>query len=138
MLKVFYIIFFLLTTSSYAGEWPNRTCTFPLQMLNLTEKEVFISFKTDIGLVYFDEPLEDHTLLPAGRYSYLYGVNFAPRDPQYRFKMIFEGEKQCEFTVGYFRFPEQPRVTLNGSGCDRAGYRIELNSNYETLVLFVA
>lgn len=88
-------------------------------------------------MVYFDETLEDNTLLPAGRYSYLFGVNFAPRDPQSRFKIIFEGDKQCVFTIGYFKFPSMPAVTIAGNGCEGSGYRIERCGGYDTLVLYI-
>lgn len=110
---------------------------FPLQMQNQTSKDVRISFRNDIGIVYFDIPLEDNTLLPAGQYSYTYGVNYAPRDPNATFKIIFNGEKECIFIVGYFKPPEEPKVRFSGEGCNGAGYRVDPRSGYSPLVLFV-
>ena len=113
------------------------TSEFPLQMLNLTNKDVTITLEKDIGNVYFDEPLEEDTLLPAGHYSHTYGVIFAPRDSNSRFKLIFKGEQYCVFTVSYFKFPEPPPVLITGENCYQAGYRVERSGNYDILVLYV-
>ena len=138
MLKLKKIIFISLFSiqTTFAGE--PITSLFPLQMLNLKNQDVTITLEQDVGFVFFDEILEDDTLLPAGYYSHTYGVNFAPRDKSFRFKMIFKGEETCVFTVGYFKFPEPPPVTIAETGCDGAGFRVERSGNYDFLVLYVS
>lgn len=115
----------------------NATDLFPLQMLNLTDQDLRISFQEDIGHVFLDCELEDNTLLPKGAYSHTYGVNFAPRDPSYQFKIIFSGEQDCVFTVGYYKPPGEPKVSVSGSGCRQAGYRVEHHTGSDPLVLFM-
>lgn len=135
--KPFIVISLFLLNITSSAVAVSTTNLFPLQMLNKSSNDVFISFKKDIGNVFFDVPLEDNTLLLAGQYSYTYGVNFAPRDPKSQFHIIFKNDKECVFTVSYFKQPEEPRVSWAGANCTGAGYRTEPHSGYSTLVLYV-
>lgn len=136
MLKKMLLPLLLLSTLN-ATHAAILTSQFPLEMENHTTQDTWLTFKEDIGHVYFDEPMEDHTLLAAGRTSTAYGVIFAPRNPEAKFKIHFENQETCTFTVGFFTPPEPPKVTFSGDGCKTAGYRVEKRVGYSPLILFI-
>lgn len=133
--KIFLLSFISLwiTTSTHAASLnPHH---FKIQMLNGSNKNVTLSFREGIGHVELDPVLPDGYLLKPTESSPHYGVNIVPLDPSSTFNIIFKGEKECQFTVGFYA-PGRPRITMEGLGCLGGGARLtEMGS---TLLMYIS
>lgn len=104
-------------------------------MQNRSYTDATISFSQNIGNVYLDPTLSDHTPLPANSTSHKYGVVINPLLPEDTFDIIFTGKHDCTFTVGFYA-PANPKITMEGPGCSGGGYQII--DNGMTLQLFIS
>lgn len=125
------LVITLLSTLAYADPAPH----FLILMQNLSQKDVTLRFQPGIGNVYLQPTLPDQTPLPAGQMSSKYGVYIDPLTPFDTFSIVFTGQKDCSFTIGFYA-PADPTVSISGPGCDGGGYQIVDNGG--TLLLFVS
>jgi hypothetical protein len=119
----------LLTLNTAAIAAPH----FFMQMENRGDKDATISFRHGTGEISLDPVLPDNTTLPAHSASNKYGV-IVDFKPDSTFVIAFKGKEECTFTAG-FGSPGFPKVTIEGRGCDGAGFG--LNHDNKTLVFYV-
>lgn len=119
--------------SAFAATTESTDHHFYVQMQNRSSKNVTMSFRRGEGNVSLDPVLADNT--PLKTVSPKYGVNIVPMVPTATFNIIFKGQNECNFNIGFFA-PGKPRVTMQGLGCLGGGYQIADQGT--TLVLFVS
>ncbi len=110
---------------------------FYIKMENQSDKDATVSFQQDVGYVFLTPILGDHTALPAHQKSQRYGVTLAPLDPADTFNIVFTGQNDCTFKIGFFG-PGNPTVNVSGSGCYGGGYKIVDEGDGLSLVLYVS
>ncbi|MHB1949630.1 MAG: hypothetical protein ACYCQI_16140 [Gammaproteobacteria bacterium] len=130
-----YLLASLLALGFSTGSYAVDKSHFFVQMQNLTQKDVSVSFRKGNANVDLNPVLVDNTLLPAQQKSAPYGVEIIPMDHTATFNIIFKGNKECNFNIGFYA-PGRPRVITEGLGCLGTGSQIVEHGS--TLLLYVS
>ena len=128
--RIVAISFLALSTNVIAADHH-----FFVQMENISQKDVTLSFRQVEGNVSLSPILEDGTKLSINQKSVPYAVSIVPLDPKANYNIIFKGEKDCQFNVGFYA-AGRPRVTMQGLGCLGSGAKI--TNQGTTLLLYVS
>lgn len=121
----------LIANSAFAA----TDAHFYLQMENRSNKPASVSFKPEKGNVYLEPTLADHTPLSAHSNTPKYGVHIEPMDPAATFNVVFTGNQDCTFNIGFYG-PANPKVIVSGAGCQGGGY--EIIDNGSALLLYIS
>lgn len=124
------IITGLFITTTYAAP-----AHFFIQAENRSDKNASLSFQQDVGNIYLDPIMNEHTNIAAHALSTKYGVHIEPLDPKASFNIIFTGKQDCTFNIGFYG-PGNPKVTVSGAGCYGGGY--EIIDNGTALLLYIS
>lgn len=108
---------------------------FNLEMKNITNKVVTVSFVPGEGNIFLTPSLANQTTLFPFQTSQTYGVNIEPLSSTANFNIVFKSSEDCNFNIGFLS-PGKPKVTISGPGCSgKDGYSIIRKTN--TLLIYV-